>query len=49
LGFQLEKKIRDEVYLVLTWEEPTPSGIFNRWEERLRDVFNAMPYGVVSS
>jgi hypothetical protein len=41
--FNLRRKIRNEVYLVLTWEKPTPSGIFNRWEERLSDMFNAMP------
>jgi len=29
--FNLRRKIRNEVYLLLTWEEPTPSGIFNRW------------------
>ena len=42
---RFRRKIRDEVYLLLTWEKPTPTGIMNRWEERLQDVFNVMPYG----
>ena len=42
---RLRRKIRDEVYLLLTWEKPTPTGIMNRWEERLQDVFRVMPYG----
>jgi hypothetical protein len=43
---RLRRKIRDEVYLLLTWEKPTPTGIMNRWEERLQDVFRVMPYGI---
>ena len=42
---RFRRKIRDEVYLLLTWEKPTPTGIMNRWEERLQDVFKVMPYG----
>ena len=42
---RFRRKIRDEVYLLLTWEKPTPTGIMNRWEERLQDVFKLMPYG----
>jgi len=42
---RFRRKIRDEVYMLLTWEKPTPSGILNRWEERLNDVFKVMPYG----
>jgi len=42
---RFRRKIRDEVYLLLTWEKPTPTGILNRWEERLQDVFKVMPYG----
>ncbi len=42
---RLRKKIRDEVFLLLTWEQPTPSSIMNRWEERLQDVFEVMPFG----
>ena len=42
---RLRRKIRDEVFLLLTWEKPTPSSIMNRWEERLQDVFGVMPFG----
>ncbi len=42
---RFRRKIRDEVYLLLTWEKPTPTGIMNRWEERLQDVLKVMPYG----
>lgn len=42
---RFRRKIRDEIYLLLTWEKPTPTGIMNRWEERLQDVFKLMPYG----
>jgi hypothetical protein len=42
---RFRRKIRDEVYLLLTWEKPTPTGIMNRWEERLQDVFKVMPFG----
>ena len=42
---RFRRKIRDEVYMLLTWEKPTPSGILNRWEERLNDIFKVMPYG----
>jgi hypothetical protein len=41
---RMRRKIRDEVFNLLTWEKPTPSGIMNRWEERLHDVFKVMPY-----
>lgn len=42
---RFRRKIRDEVYLLLTWEKPTPTAIMNRWEERLQDIFKVMPYG----
>jgi hypothetical protein len=42
---RFRKKFRDEVFLLSTWEKPTPSSIMNRWEERLQDVFDAMPFG----
>jgi hypothetical protein len=42
---RMRKKIRDEVFILLTWEKPTPKAIMNRWEERLQDVFKIMPYG----
>ena len=41
---RMRRKIRDEVFLLLTWERPTASVIFNRWDERLNDVFKALPY-----
>ena len=43
---RMRKKIRDEVYFLLTWQKPTASMIINRWEERMSDVFLAMPYGL---
>jgi len=41
---RMRRKIRDEVFNLLTWEKPTPTAIMNRWEERLHDVFKVMPY-----
>ena len=43
---RMRRRVRDEVYFLLTWEKPTPSMIINRWEERMSDVFLAMPYGL---
>ena len=43
---RMRRKIRDEVYFLLTWQKPTPVMIINRWEERMNDVFLAMPYGL---
>ena len=42
---RLRRKIRDEVFLLMTWEKPTPKSIMNRWEERMQDVFKVMPFG----
>jgi hypothetical protein len=42
---RMRKKIRDEVFILLTYEKPTPKAIMSRWEERLQDVFKVMPYG----
>ena len=42
---RMRKKVRDEIFLLLTWEKPTPTGIMNRWEERLQNVFAIMPFG----
>ena len=42
---RLRKKIRDEVFLLLPYEKPTPKAIMSRWEERLQDVFKVMPFG----
>lgn len=43
---RMRRKIRDEVYFLLTWQKPTPTMIINRWEERMSDVFRAMPFGL---
>jgi hypothetical protein len=42
---RMRRRIRDEVFNLLTWEKPTPTAIMNRWEERLHDVFKVMPFG----
>ena len=42
---KMRKKIRDELYILLTWEKPTPDIIFKRWEERLEKVFKAIQPG----
>jgi len=43
---RMRRKVRDEVYFLLTWEKPSPLMIINRWEERMNEVFQAMPYGL---
>jgi len=43
---KMRKKIRDELYLLLTWERPTADVIFNRWEEKLEKVFKVMNPGL---
>ena len=43
---KMRKKIRDELFSLLTLEQPTPVGIMNRWEERFEDLFTAVPYGL---
>ena len=42
---RLRRKIRDEVFLLQTWEKPTPKSIMSRWEERMQDVLKVMPFG----
>jgi hypothetical protein len=42
---RMRRKIRDEVFNLLTWEKPTAAAIMNRWEERLQDAFKVMPFG----
>jgi len=42
---QMRRKIRDEIFLLLTWENPSPSAIINRLEDRMFDVFQIMPFG----
>lgn len=46
MKMRMRKKIRDEVYFLLTWEKPTPSMIMNRWEDRIGDFFKVVPYGL---
>ena len=41
---RMRRRIRDEVFNLLTWEKPTPTGIMNRWEERLQDLLKVMPF-----
>jgi len=36
---RMRRKVRDEVYFLLTWQKPTPSMILNRWEEKMSGVF----------
>ena len=43
---RMRRKIRDEVYFLLTWQKPTPTMIINRWEERMSDVFRVIPFGL---
>jgi len=43
---KMRKKIRDEIYFLMTWPKPTPTLVISRLEERLRDVFRAMPFGL---
>ena len=43
---KMRKKIRDELYVLLSWEKPTPDVIFNRWEERLDKVFKVLSPGL---
>lgn len=43
---RMRKKIRDEIFQLLTKEQLSPEAIMNRWEDRLFDVFAAMPYGL---
>ena len=42
---QMRKKIRDEIFLLTTWEKPSPSAVIKRLESRLFDVFQIMPFG----
>jgi hypothetical protein len=42
---RMRRKIRDEIFLLLTWKKPSPSAIIKRWEDRMYDVFQIMPFG----
>jgi hypothetical protein len=39
------KKIRNELFALLSWELATADGIMSRWEDRFSDVFAALPLG----
>ena len=41
----LRKKIRNELFALMGWELATASAIIGRWEDRLSDVFAALPFG----
>ena len=43
---RMSRKIRDELFVLLSWEKPTPDVIFNRWEERLDKVFKVIRPGL---
>ena len=45
IKMRMRRKIRDEIFLLLTWEKPSPSAIIRRWEDRPFDVFQIMPFG----
>lgn len=45
IKMRMRRKIRDEIFLLLTWEKPSPSAIIRRWEDRMFDVFQIMPFG----
>ena len=40
---KLRGKIRKEISLVLSWKNPKPDTVFNRWKESLSDVFSLFP------
>jgi hypothetical protein len=42
---RMRKKIRNELYALMSWDMATPAGIVSRWEERMADVFAALPHG----
>jgi hypothetical protein len=41
---RLRKKIRNELYALMSWDMATPAGIISRWEERLSDVLAVLPF-----
>ena len=41
---KVRAKIRKEINLVLSWKNPKPDTVFNRWRERLSDVFSLFPH-----
>jgi len=41
----LRRKIRNELFGLMSWELATAAAIISRWEDRLSDVFAALPFG----
>ncbi|MCK7515861.1 MAG: hypothetical protein MZV70_75750 [Desulfobacterales bacterium] len=41
----LRKKDPQRAFALMSWELATASAIMSRWEERLSDVFSALPFG----
>jgi hypothetical protein len=42
---QIRGTIRDEVFQLLTTEDPTASRVMKRWEGRLGEIFDVLPFG----
>jgi hypothetical protein len=42
---RFRRRIRDELFAMLGWELASPSGIVKRFEERMPDFFQQVPYG----
>ncbi len=42
---KMRKKVRDEIFFLLTWEKPSPSAIMKRWGDRMFDVFQVLQFG----
>ena len=42
---RLRRRIRDELFSLLGWELASPTGILKRFEDRMPDLFRALPYG----
>jgi hypothetical protein len=42
---RFRRRIRDELFAMLGWELASPSGIIKRFEERMPDFFQQVPYG----
>ena len=39
------KKIRNELFALMSWEPAAASAVMSRWEDRLSDVFSVLPFG----
>lgn len=42
---RFRRRIRDELHAMLGWELASPAGIIKRFEERMPDFFQEVPYG----